>query len=199
MTKQELRELLKKELKNLFQEAIIPGSEESSNSEGNLGDLESDLEGELKDIATDVAKELEKKGDTLTELEPITFTISAIFALPAVIEGLGSVMKLIAKATKFSSAEKVADKVIKAGHKVHNWFVKPIKFVLKKRMPEASEEDIKNTAETIHKAIIFVLLIVSGVGAAKAIAKSQVGAATAEAILTAIKGSELGTFVTTKI
>lgn len=197
MTKQELKKLLREELRTLFQEAIIPGSEQGS--EVDLEDLEGALEDELKDIATDVAKELEKKGDTLTELEPITFTISAIFALPAVIEGLGSVMKLIAKATKFTSAEKVADKVIKVGHKVHNWFIKPIKYVLKKQMPEASEEDIKAIAETVHKAIIFILLIVSGVGAAKAIAKSQVGAATAEAILTAIKGSELGSFVATKI
>lgn len=199
MTKRELRELLREELRNLFQEAIIPGSEDSTGGRVDLEDFEDDLEDGLKDIAKDVAKELEKKGDTLTELEPITFTISAIFALPAIIEGLGSLMKLVAKATKFAGAEKVANKIIKGGHTVHSWFIKPIMYVLGKQMPEASEEDLKATAETIHKAIVFILLIVSGVGAAKAIAKSQVGAATAEAILTAIKGTELSSFVASKI
>jgi len=165
------------------------------NEEGNL---EAELESGLKDIAKDIAQGIEKKEDQLKE-EPIVLALSVAFAIPAVIDGLGSLIKLIGKVTKSKGVEDASEKVLHAAHKVHSWFLKPIKWVLKKKMPGTAEDKINELAETIHKSIVFILFVASGIGLAAAIKKAQIGHAAAEAALTAIKGTELGTFVASKL
>jgi len=159
--------------------------------------LDSSVESELQDLAKDIVQGIEKK-----EVEEAVglMTVGGILAIPAVIEGLGSLVKLISKlVSSKNKGTDFADRLIKIGHKVERFFIKPIVGVIKKVNPKMEEQEAENLAHLVHKSAIFILLIASGIGLATAIKKANLSQAAAESVLTAIKSTELAKFIGTKV
>lgn len=159
--------------------------------------LDSSVESELQDLAKDIVQGIEQR--EVKEAVGL-MAIGGILAIPAVIEGLGSLVKLISKL--ISSKNKgtdFADRLIRIGHKVEKFFIKPIIGAIKKVNPKIKDKEAENLAHLVHKSAIFLLLIASGIGLATAIKKANLTQAAAESVLTAIKSTELAKFVSTKI
>lgn len=156
------------------------------------------LEKELQDLAKDIATGIEQKGEELDE-SAIALILGAVLAIPAIVDGFGSLVKLISKLAGSQKGEVAADKILKAGHRVEGWFLKPVKWALKKAKPEMDETKIEEFAHLIHKSVIFICLLLSGIGFVAAVKKAQMSTAAAEGVLAAIKGTELARFVSAKM
>jgi hypothetical protein len=156
--------------------------------------LEEDLSSEFKKIEDAIVKSVEEKS-TMKE-SAVLLTISAIFAIPAIIEAIGSMIKLFTKLMGSTKGEAAAEKVIKFGHKIESWFIKPITVALIK-FAKYDKNKANEMAHLIHKSLIFILLLISGLGFGKAVAAAQIKHATAEGILAALKSTELSKYIKT--
>lgn len=181
----------RRELHQLIKEAVEDAIQQSSFLK------EGEIEKELQDLAQDIAKGIEDKKDELGE-SAVVLTISTIFAIPGIIEGVGNILKLVSKLVGSKKGENLSDKIVHTGHKVEKYFTKPIAWAIKKAMPKLGEEEANKWSQRIHKSIIMLLLLASGKGFIDAVKEVALDKATAEGVLAAIKGTELAKFALAK-
>lgn len=180
--------------------------------------------GEVKADATD-EKEQEKlkkefpaiakledeiKEGTLNEFVVTAGLLAGILAaLPKLIEllgyivnGIGSFIKRFISDKAGDAIKKFAEKLMHAGHELHDMYIAGIEKGLSYMVPEwdtLSPDGQKKIAELVYLVIVLSLGISAGVGSFEAIGHAQWVHASIEGALAAVKAGEVGVFLTNAI
>jgi hypothetical protein len=181
--------------------------------------------GEVKADATDEKEQekLKKEFPAIAKLEDEIkegslneFVITAgllagiLAALPKLIELLGQLIKgiggFISNKLGFKKSgdamQKFAEKLIHAGHELHEMYIAGIKTGLSWLVPDwdTLRSDVQTKiAELVYLVIVLSLGISGGVGSFEAIGHAQWVHAGVEGALAAIKAGEVGAFITNAI
>jgi|TARA_B100001094_G_C18049273_1_gene729155 hypothetical protein len=133
-----------------------------------------------------------------------------VLAIPQVMEIIGETINFIVP--KLTRALKGVDRedstalgnlLIKKSHALHDKYVKPIAFVIKKIFPNKDGQWVKKTTNRIFHLIVAAFLIAAGAGALSAFRAALAGKATlgkitlgtVEAGMSAVKGDEIREFI----
>jgi hypothetical protein len=161
----------------------------------NESKSEQEIEKVLKATFLKIDKEIQSDKDKLTEGLTLVIAGTAL-ALPELLKIIGKVTKSLSKF--FGGTGVTSEKIIKVADKMHHILVaiieKSLKFLGMKN-PKA----ISKTADILLHIIIASLLLTSGLGAFKAVKASKLSLAALEGALSAVKGGEVGRFITKNI
>ena len=160
----------------------------------------------------DIAKlEDEIKEGSLNEfVVTATFLAGLLAALPKLIELLGQLIKgigsFISNKLGFKKSgdamQKFAEKLMHAGHELHDYYIGAIKTALSFMIPDwktLPAESQKKIAELVYLVIVLSLGVISGVGAFDSLQHAHFVHAGVEGALAAVKAGEVGAFLTNAI
>ena len=134
----------------------------------------------------------------------------AVLAIPQVLEIIGETINFIVpklsralKGVNVGDSTAFGNKLVDISHNLHDKYVRPISFIIKKLFPNKDEQWVKKITNRIFHLIVAAFLIAAGAGAYKAFKAALAGKAalgkislgTVEAGMTAVKGDELREFV----
>lgn len=184
------------ELKQLIREAIEDALEQPDFLKE--GEMEAELEKLGKELAIAIGSDetVKQNAKELDEAAGLAIA-STILAAPKAVELIGKFLKWAGGKLKAKKLENGGDKVIHLAHAAHNAFLWPLKKVLRKVYPKdkVSDEEVADHANTLFTGITVILLIFTGMGLADALSKAHMKMATWESFLAAVKGTEIGSFV----
>ena len=162
----------------------------------------------VDDLKDDFASAINGIEDALEDAEDqqkegVLTTASLLLALPAV---LGIIARLGKAATSAfqkiagkkpddqSGTEKYFQQLGRVADELHHLYMKPIELITRKfiKNPEKS----KKVANAIFHIIVAIMMIASGVTAAKALQSKEISLASLESALTAVKGGEIKNYLT---
>ena len=214
-------ESLKQYLSNINEEdekVENKGTAEKSGSAENDPKLDDFIKGLGEEIAkgfvvktTELKKKQDaKKGNTNESFDPskslneslLLMGVSAILASPKIMELIAKLVRYVAKKFKSTKGENLANNIKHFAHKMHKLIHTPVEWIgkklgLKTWSLEKYEKGEKQglTAERFSEIVIGVvisaLLVVSGVGLAKALTHLESVHIVSEGALVAIKSKEI--------
>lgn len=158
------------------------------------------LKSEMDSVLKGMEKELEKVSKTTNE--SILTAASIALALPAImglVSRLGKsagtlVNKILGKKpSNDSDYQKWMSKLGDIADQLHHLYMVPIEAIVKKFIKDP--EKAHKVANGIFHVIVAVLFIASGVTAIKALQSKNVSLATLESALSAVKGGEVKTYI----
>ena len=133
-----------------------------------------------------------------------------VLAIPQVMEIIGETINFIVpklsralKGVDMGDSTAFGNRLVSMSHNLHDKYVKPINFIIKKLFPNKDEQWVKKIANRIFHLIVAAFLIAAGAGALSAFRAALAGKATLgkitlgtiEAGMGAVKGDEIREFV----
>jgi gas vesicle protein len=151
-----------------------------------------------------------KEGSLNEFVVTATFLAGLLAALPKLIELLGQLIKgigsFISNKLGFKKSgdamQKFAEKLMHAGHELHDYYIGAIKTALSFMIPDwktLPAESQKKIAELVYLVIVLSLGVISGVGAFDSLQHAHFVHAGVEGALAAVKAGEVGAFLTNAI